>query len=115
LLLLQRIRDEAHRFAIEFQRSLRRRVAMRSVLEEIPGVGPTKRRALLRALGSLKRVREASVDELAAVSGIARQDAERIHGFFRALESPGVTEFPGVEGEAPSAGTDDAPLPAAES
>ena len=113
LLLLQRIRDEAHRFAIEFQRSLRRRVGMRSVLEEIPGVGPTKRRALLRELGSLKRVREASVDELAAVSGIARGDAERVHAFFRALESPlGVNEFLGVD-DAPPSEADDAPTPSA--
>jgi excinuclease ABC subunit C len=102
LLLLQRIRDEAHRFAIEFQRSLRRRVGLRSVLEEIPGVGPGKRRALLRELGSLKNVREASVEALAGVSGLARADAERIHAFFRALAAPGVTEFPRVEAEAPS-------------
>ncbi len=100
LLLLQRIRDEAHRFAIEFQRSLRKRVGMLSVLEEIPGIGPTKRRALLRELGSLKRVREADVEGLAAVSGIARADAERIHGFFRALA--GVAEYPGVEADAPT-------------
>jgi len=107
LLLLQRVRDEAHRFAIEFQRSLRRRVGMRSVLEEIPGIGPGKRRALLRELGALKRVREAGVDELAAVSGIARADAERIHAFFRALEAPiseggVVSEFPGVDAAPPS-------------
>jgi excinuclease ABC subunit C len=100
LLLLQRIRDEAHRFAIEFQRSLRQRRAMLSILEEIPGVGPTKRRALLRELGSLKRVREASVDELAAIKGVARGDAERIHGFFRALERE--AEFPIVASEPPS-------------
>ncbi|MFI5318712.1 MAG: excinuclease ABC subunit UvrC [Myxococcota bacterium] len=104
LLLLQRIRDEAHRFAIEFQRSLRRRVGMRSVLEEIPGIGPGKRRALLRELGSLKRVREASVAELAAVSGVALPDAERIPAFFRALaRAAGVAEFPGVEGGPPTA------------
>ncbi len=102
LLLLQRIRDEAHRFAIEFQRSLRRRVGMLSVLEEIPGIGPTKRRALLRELGSLKRVREAGVAELAAVKGVARADAERIHAFFQALA--GVAEFPGMESQATPAG-----------
>jgi excinuclease ABC subunit C len=101
LLLLQRIRDEAHRFAIEFQRNLRRRAGMLSVLEEIPGIGPTKRRALLRELGALKRVREASVEQLAAVPGVARPDAERIHAFFRALE--GVTEFPPVETPADNA------------
>ncbi|HEU4428544.1 MAG TPA: excinuclease ABC subunit UvrC, partial [Myxococcota bacterium] len=118
LLLLQRIRDEAHRFAIEFQRSLRRRVGMRSVLEEIQGIGPGKRRALLRELGSLKRVREASADELAAVTGIARADAERIHAFFRALEAPidgsGVSEFPGVDDAPPSAPAEPAPEAASE-
>ncbi len=114
LLLLQCIRDEAHRFAIEFQRSLRRRVGMRSVLEEIPGIGPTKRRALLRELGSLKRVREASLEELAGVSGLARADAERIHGFFRALATQGVSEFPPVEGEAPSAPAEGEAIPAPE-
>jgi ERCC4-type nuclease len=65
------------------------------VLEEIPGVGPTKRRALLRALGSLKGVREAPVEALADVSGVSRADAERIHAFFRALARE--AEFPGVE------------------
>ena len=113
LLLLQRIRDEAHRFAIEFQRSLRKRVGMLSVLEEIPGVGPSKRRALLRELGSLKRVREAEVEALAAVAGIACADAERIYGFFRALA--GVTEFPGVEPEAPTPDGAAAPAAALES
>jgi excinuclease ABC subunit C len=55
LLLLQRIRDESHRFAIEFQRGLRSRAGLVSILEEIPGIGPGKRRALLRELGSLRR------------------------------------------------------------
>ena len=52
--LIQQIRDEAHRFAIEFQRSLRQKVSLTSVLEEIPGIGPRKRRSLLRELGSLR-------------------------------------------------------------
>ena len=53
MLLLQRIRDESHRFAIEFQRELRSKVNLTSILEELPGIGPTKRRALLKTLGSL--------------------------------------------------------------
>ena len=65
LLLLQRVRDEAHRFAISFQRELRRRAGLTSILEEIPGIGPGKRKSLLRELGSLKRVREASLEALA--------------------------------------------------
>lgn len=78
LLLLQRIRDESHRFAIEFQRSLRQRTGLASALEAIPGIGPRKRRALLRHLGSLKAVREASEEALARVPGISRRDAARL-------------------------------------
>ena len=85
LLLLQRVRDEAHRFAIEFQRSLRRKLGLTSILEEIPGIGPRKRSALLRELGSLRAVREAEAAELAAVRGISTGDAQRIHDFFAAL------------------------------
>ncbi|CAG0983562.1 UvrABC system protein C [Myxococcaceae bacterium] len=83
LLQLQRIRDESHRFAIEFQRELRRRVGMTSILEELPGIGPRKRRALLRELGSLRAVREASPEELLRVAGISGRDAAMIHAFFR--------------------------------
>ncbi len=82
LLLLQKIRDEAHRFAIGFQRDLRQRTHLRSVLEEIPGIGPKKRRALLRRLGSLRAVREASVDVLAAVPGLSARDVEALRRFF---------------------------------
>jgi excinuclease ABC subunit C len=88
LLLLQRVRDEAHRFAIEFQRELRSRRHLASVLEELPGIGPTKRRALLRALGSLRAVRDASEAELAAVPGIAARDARAIRRLLDALDAP---------------------------
>src|SRR5216684_2872589 len=66
LFLLVRIRDEAHRFAITYNRELRRRARLRSVLDDIEGIGPVRRRALLRYFGSLRRIREATVDELAA-------------------------------------------------
>ncbi len=89
LLLLQRIRDEAHRFAIEFQRKLRQRVHLTSILEEIGGIGPRKRRSLLRELGSLRGVREAGALQLASVEGISTGDAQRIRSFFAALEGPG--------------------------
>ena len=88
LLGLQRVRDEAHRFAISFQRELRRRAGMTSILQEIPGIGPGKRKSLLRELGSLKRVREAPVETLAAVPGLSRRDAEAIRNFFDALGAP---------------------------
>jgi len=89
LLLLQRVRDESHRFALEFQRSLRSKQNFGSILEELPGIGPKKRRALLRALGSLRAVRSASADELNAVAGISSRDAATIRGFFDALVATG--------------------------
>jgi excinuclease ABC subunit C len=88
MLLLQRIRDESHRFAIEFQRDLRSKVNMTSILEELPGIGPSKRSALLKSLGSLRGVRNAGLDELKAVPGISNRDAESIRGFFDALSAP---------------------------
>jgi excinuclease ABC subunit C len=88
LLLLQRVRDESHRFAIEFQRGLRSKRNLASVLEELPGIGPKKRRALLEALGSLRAVRAASEAELAAVPGIGARDAAAIQRFLAALDAP---------------------------
>ncbi len=88
MLLLQRIRDESHRFAIEFQRELRSKVNMTSILEELPGIGPSKRNALLKTLGSLRGVRNATVDELRTVPGVSNRDAESIRRFFDALDAP---------------------------
>jgi excinuclease ABC subunit C len=78
LYLLQRLRDEAHRFAITYHRKLRAQAQTRSVLDDLPGVGPARKRALLRVFGSAKGVKGATVDELAAVPGIPRGLAERI-------------------------------------
>lgn len=78
LFLLQQVRDEAHRFAISFHRKLRDRTRLRSALDDIPGVGPARRKALLARFGSLKGVREAGPDELAAVPGISRALADTI-------------------------------------
>jgi len=96
LLLLQRVRDEAHRFAIEFQRDLRSRANQASILEELPGIGPGKRRALLRALGSLRAVREASPQALEAVAGISARDAERIRRFFAEADAGGADAGAGM-------------------
>ena len=71
LFLLQRLRDEAHRFAITYHRTLRGRERLRSVLDSIPGVGAERRRRLLRTFGSVKRMRAATVEELAQVPGIS--------------------------------------------
>ena len=89
LLLLQRVRDESHRFAIEFQRSLRSKANLTSVLEELPGIGPAKKRALLKHLGSLRAVRNAAPEALEAVPGVSRRDAETIHGFFQGEANAG--------------------------
>jgi len=101
LLLLQRVRDESHRFAIEYQRALRRRIGMTSILEVLPGIGPGKRRALLRALGSLSGVRRASEAELAAVPGISARDAATLHRFFAASREPGPGDAPAAGGAPP--------------
>jgi excinuclease ABC subunit C len=78
LYLVQRIRDEAHRFAITYHRDLRRKAAVRSKFDDLPGVGPRRRGALLRVFGSMKRVREAPVEQVAAVPGIGPALAARI-------------------------------------
>ena len=84
--LLRHLRDESHRFAIEFHRKLRRKSTLRSKLDGIPGVGASRRKALLTHFGSLKKVTAASVEELAAVQGIGPAVAQRI---FEELQEPG--------------------------
>jgi excinuclease ABC subunit C len=78
LFLLQRVRDEAHRFAITYHRQLRAKERLSSPLDSIPGVGPSRRKALLRRFGSLKRVRMATVEELTQIPGITSIVAEAI-------------------------------------
>jgi excinuclease ABC subunit C len=79
LLLLARLRDEAHRFAITYQRKLMQRERLRSELEEIPGIGAQRRRALLHHFGSVRRMYEASIEELAEVEKVGPALARRIH------------------------------------
>jgi excinuclease ABC subunit C len=78
LYLVQRIRDEAHRFAITYHRDVRSKRALHSVFDEIPGIGPARKRALLRRFGSVRRIREASVEEVAETPGVNRALAERL-------------------------------------
>ena len=78
LFLVQRIRDEAHRFAITFHRAKRSKAAFQSGLDLIPGVGPGRKKALIRKFGSVRAVREATVDQIADVNGISRKLAEQI-------------------------------------
>jgi excinuclease ABC subunit C len=78
LYLVQRIRDEAHRFAITYHRGVRQRASVRSALDAIPGIGPKRKRALLRKFGSVQRIRQASLDDIAATPGFTRALAERV-------------------------------------
>ena len=78
LYLVQRVRDEAHRFAITYHRQRRSRSATRSALDDAPGVGPKKRRELLRRFGSVAGIRSASLDEIAGVPGMSRSSAEKL-------------------------------------
>lgn len=83
LLLLRKLRDEAHRFALTYHRKLRDKRTTGSALEEIPGVGPRRRRLLLRTFGSLAGIRRASVEDLAAVPTMTRRLAEQIRDYLR--------------------------------
>jgi excinuclease ABC subunit C len=78
LFLVQRIRDEAHRFAVEYHRRLRGQQGIASQLDQVPGIGPRRRQVLLKTFGSVEAIREASVEELAAVPGMTRRAAEQI-------------------------------------
>ena len=83
LYYLQRLRDEAHRFAIGTHRVKRAADMLKNPLDEIEGVGPGRKRALLHAFGSARGVSRASVEDLAKVDGVSDPLAERIHAFFR--------------------------------
>ena len=84
--LITRIQDEAHRFAIEYHRSLRSKSQVKSVLDEIPGVGPARRKALMRHFKSIEDVKNATVEELCGVPEIPVNVAEQIVGFFAAMQ-----------------------------
>ena len=92
LFMLERLRDEAHRFAITHHRKLRRSSTLGSVLEEIAGVGEKRRKALLKYFGSLKAIQAASLDELRAMPGLPAGLAERLYAAFRERTSPSQKE-----------------------
>jgi excinuclease ABC subunit C len=78
LYLMQRLRDEAHRFAITYHRKLRAKAQVKSVFDDLPGVGPARKRALLRVFGSARQMRDASIEQIASVPGISTTLASRI-------------------------------------
>jgi excinuclease ABC subunit C len=81
LYLLQRVRDEAHRFAITYHRNVRSAGTFRSVLDEIPGIGPKRKKALIRHFGSTRSIASASVEDIAAIEGMNHELAERVKEF----------------------------------
>lgn len=102
LFLLQRVRDEAHRFGITYHRKLRKMANQRSLLDEVPGVGPSRKRLLLRHFGSLAVLRAASIEDIAAIDGISRAAAENVYSF---LHPPARTAGPVTVEEDPDAAT----------
>jgi excinuclease ABC subunit C len=89
LYLLQRVRDEAHRFAITYHRQKRSTSMLVSMLDDVPGLGESRRKALMKQFGSLKRLRAATVEELTAVPGIGRRTAEAVQA---AIAQPTVED-----------------------
>ncbi|WP_418790978.1 excinuclease ABC subunit UvrC [Phosphitispora sp. TUW77] len=87
LYLVQRIRDEAHRFAIIYHRKLRGKRSLKSVLDDIPGVGPKRRKALVEHFRSMASLKNAAVDQLAEVPGMTRSVAEAVYEFFQQEEN----------------------------
>lgn len=84
--LITRIQDEAHRFAIEYHRSLRSKSQVKSVLDDIPGIGEVRRKALMRHFKSIEDIRDADIEQLLVVDGIGRPQAEAIYEFFHNKE-----------------------------
>ena len=81
--MITRLQDEAHRFAIEYHRSLRGKTQVRSILEDIPGIGEARRKALMRCFGDIQKIREASVEELRQIPSMNAAAAEAVYTFFR--------------------------------
>jgi len=90
--LITRIQDEAHRFAIEYHRSLRSKTQVRSVLDDIPGVGPARRKALMRHFKSLEEIRQATVEDLMEIPEMNERTAQEIVAFFASQKRPPVVQ-----------------------
>jgi excinuclease ABC subunit C len=91
LLWIQKIRDEAHRFAIDYHRQRQSRTLTQSALDDIPGIGPKKRSKLLKIFGSLAALQKASVEDLSKLSFITRQDRDRLKEYL-GLKSSSASE-----------------------
>ena len=84
--LITRIQDEAHRFAIEYHRSLRSKGQVHSLLDDIPGIGPARRKALMKHFKGLEGIQDASVEELAGVESMNEKAAAEVYNFFHSRE-----------------------------
>jgi excinuclease ABC subunit C len=84
--LVARARDEAHRFAIAYHRKLREKRAIKSELDDIPGIGEVRKKALLRHFGSLEKIKQATMDDISAVKGMSKKAAKEIARFYHGGE-----------------------------
>jgi excinuclease ABC subunit C len=92
LFLLARVRDEAHRFANVLHKKLRKRRALRSALEDVPGIGAVRKKELLKHFGSLKKIKEATLDDITQAPGMNQAAAEALFHFFHPPEDESVDE-----------------------
>ena len=86
LAVLQRVRDEAHRFALSYHHQIKQKNDLRSILDEIPDIGKARRKILLKHFGSSKQVKDATLEELQKVPGIGKELAEKIYSYLRSNE-----------------------------
>jgi excinuclease ABC subunit C len=91
LYLIQRVRDEAHRFAITYHRQVRSAKTFASLLDEVPGIGPKRKKALLRHFGSVRAISAASIDELTAIDGMTHDAAAKVKEYIGAREGQSTT------------------------
>ena len=110
MFVLQHLRDEAHRFAVSFHRQQRKRLTLRSALSTIPGIGEGRQRLLLRHFGSLKKIRESSLEDLAAVPGMTRKAAEAVYAHWKKQPLPieSAAGSPAATAAAPAEAEEDA-------
>ena len=110
MFVLQHLRDEAHRFAVSFHRQQRKRLTLRSALSTIPGIGEGRQRLLLRHFGSLKKIRESSLEDLAAVPGMTRKAAEAVYAHWKKQPLPieSAAGSPAANAAAPAEAEEDA-------
>lgn len=87
--MLTRIQDEAHRFAVEYHRSLRTKTMVKSSLDDIKGIGPVRRRALMKHFKEIENIKKASIEELAQAAGMDKKSAAAVYAYFHAAEEKG--------------------------